>query len=123
MTKTILVADDYKNEREKVRAILELEYKVILAQDGMQALEIFHNPGENSIDGAVLDYQMMHPDDPRLYEREQHCTQFYGDAVARKFRQAGFTGPIIIRSTIADQLRRKVEGLDVHLHTKDDLND
>ncbi|MEK6901120.1 MAG: hypothetical protein AABX37_02155, partial [Nanoarchaeota archaeon] len=115
MKKTILVADDYRNEREKIRELLELEYNVILAADGMIALDKLEEMGIDGIDGAVLDYMMMHDDDTRLWEREIQASEFYGDAVARKFRQAGFTGPIVIRSTMADSLTRRVDGLNVYL--------
>ena len=115
MKKTILVADDYKNEREKVRGLLEPTYNVILAADGRVAVETF---GKIKIHGAILDYQMMPEWHPCLQGRSHK--DFYGDAVARGFRQAGFTGPIVIRSSMADCLVENVHGLDVLLHLKND---
>ena len=123
MKKTILVADDYLNEREKMKELLKPDFNVVIAEDGMIASDTFQKLGVNGIDGAVLDYMMMNQGDYRLWDEELNPNelpshQFYGDAVAKRFRRAGFTGPIIIRSSIADQLQRVVEGLDVYLHSK-----
>jgi len=117
MKRKILVADDDLREIETLKSLLRPKYAVILAYNGLEAVDVFNRRGEGGIDGAILDYQMMGPGNNRLKSNESH-RQYYGDAVARKFRDAGFTGPIIIRSMIADMLGTNVQGLDVYLHKK-----
>lgn len=56
----ILVADDDKNIRRLIQAVLEAEgYNVFTAEDGVQALNVI---GEQSIDLVVLDIMMPNMD-------------------------------------------------------------
>lgn len=56
MPKTVLVADDEKGIRETLRRLLEYEnYRVVLAEDGLQALSLVEN---EIVDIVLLDIKM-----------------------------------------------------------------
>lgn len=82
--KRVLVVDDTKNIRILLSKCLELEgYKVSMASDGLQALELFKN---EKFDLAFLDIKMP---------------QFSGTEVLKRVREAGITTPIIIITAYA----------------------
>lgn len=66
---TILVAEDHGGNREMVDEILrKLGYQVILAKDGEEAVEKFHE-NQNSIAMLLLDVVMPRMGGPEAYER------------------------------------------------------
>ncbi|MBR3971355.1 MAG: response regulator transcription factor [Ruminococcus sp.] len=78
---SILVADDDKNTRLLMRAVLETEkYKVFTASDGNEALDVL---GKEHIDLVVLDIMMPNMD---------------GYEFTRTLREAGNTLPILMVS-------------------------
>ena len=82
--KRVLVVDDTKNIRILLSKCLELEgYKVSMASDGLQAMEMFLN---EKFDLAFLDIKMP---------------QFSGTEVLKRVREAGISIPIIIITAYA----------------------
>lgn len=67
MTTTILFADDHKNIRDYCRAALSEEgYRVVLARDGIEALEMFVT---ETPDLAILDISMPRSSGLEVLER------------------------------------------------------
>jgi len=127
MKKTILIADDKEKERQCLQKLLEDHYELIMAPDGMTALELYR---EHSavVSGAVLDNQMMHEMDGRLYDKEKDIflrpQQFYGTAVARNMRAEGFEGPIVIRSySDPEYLKYELGDTEAYCHEKGEVDD
>jgi two-component system, cell cycle sensor histidine kinase and response regulator CckA len=68
-TQTILVAEDEEALRELARGVLEdLGYKVVLARDGEEAVELYSSEGEK-IDLLLLDMVMPRMGGYKAYER------------------------------------------------------
>ena len=66
-SETILVAEDHDGVREMARVALEsLGYRLILAQDGLEAVDLFHQHC-GSIDLALLDVVMPRMGGPDAY--------------------------------------------------------
>lgn len=82
--KNVLVVDDTKNIRILLSKCLELEgYKVVTANDGQQALELFKR---ESFDLAFLDIKMP---------------QFSGTEVLKRIREMEIKTPVIIITAYA----------------------
>jgi len=124
MEKTILIADDSPRDLEELRHLLEPHFDLVVAENGYEALQKFHEVGLSGLDGAVLDYQMMGEGDIDFYELDFYSNppeKFYGDKVAIQIREEGFQGPIIIHSSMAEDLKHRLRILkDVYCHNKGD---
>ncbi len=78
MTKKVLYAEDEFTNRKILEIVCrKLNYKCILAEDGLQALELYRR---ESPDLVVLD---------------QYMPGFNGDIVAEKIRQTDKTTPLV----------------------------
>jgi len=123
MKKTILIADDDKEEIEELRIVLNQYYNVISFPDGFRA---FQRIKEGGIDGVVLNWQMTIYNQNELKlstEDERYAIdpswlseQYYGDKVSVKLREQGFEGPIILYSLIARRFKTELEPYDVYCY-------
>ncbi|MFC1668083.1 sigma-54-dependent transcriptional regulator [Chlamydiota bacterium] len=69
MNRTILIADDEKYTREGLKMALETSgYRILLAEDGKQALEIINS---QEVDLLLTDFKMPHIDGMELMKKAQ----------------------------------------------------
>jgi len=120
MEKTILIADDEPSDLRKLKQLLESRYDVVEAENGYAALQESRKLGEG-LEGAVLDYQMMGEYDMNNlgFPSNYPPKMFYGNKVAIQMRSEGFQGPIVMNSSMAEDLKFILRELDnVYFHNK-----
>ncbi|MCL5772990.1 MAG: response regulator [Firmicutes bacterium] len=115
-TELILVADDEEQVRELIKTFLEkLNYKVILARDGEEAVQMFTG-NRNKIDLVILDAIMPKLSGPKAYEKmriimpDLKClfVTGYSDEISRKYFDGSLSIPFIYKPISFNDLGLRV---------------
>lgn len=105
MVKTILVADDHREDVEDLIKQLRVMYTVEYAPNGWTATERIKQGG---LDGAILDWDMA-------------CgggSQYDGDAVVKTARELHPDLVLVLRSSRAHVFEEELEPFRVYCHSK-----
>ncbi len=109
--KTILVADDNKEQVEELIFYLKKKYIVEYVDDGKKAIERISKGG---LDGVVLDWKMI----PEGMNFKLEAINFYGDKVAINARKLYPHLPLVLRSSIAEDFVEPLKQYDIFCHSK-----
>ena len=112
--KTILVADDKKEQVGELIFYLEKKYTVEYVEDGKKAIERIR---EGGLDGAVLDWKMI----PNGMD-ELEAIDFYGDKVAINARKLYPNIALVLRSSTVEEFVEPLKQYNILCHSKYEPN-